>query len=113
MNEFDITVPTSSANIGPGFDSAGIAIQRYLTLNVSKSKDWHFDHRSACLPEDSHFADHYIYQIANRVANQFGKTLPACHVIVHSDIRSEEHTSELQSRGHLVCRLLLEQKNKK
>src|SRR5207253_7017358 len=30
---------------------------------------------------------------------------PAC--------RSEEHTSELQSRGHLVCRLLLEKKKKK
>src|SRR5207253_10477834 len=26
------------------------------------------------------------------------------------DDRSEEHTSELQSRGHLVCRLLLEKK---
>src|SRR5690625_6436624 len=26
------------------------------------------------------------------------------------DLRSEEHTSELQSRGHLVCRLLLEKK---
>src|SRR5690625_6718746 len=36
-------------------------------------------------------------------------------MIVHHDIeavksRSEEHTSELQSRGHLVCRLLLEKK---
>src|SRR5439155_2273426 len=29
-----------------------------------------------------------------------------------SSARSEEHTSELQSRGHLVCRLLLEKKNK-
>src|SRR5690625_5323066 len=29
------------------------------------------------------------------------------------EVRSEEHTSELQSRGHLVCRLLLEKKNKK
>src|SRR5437870_10320846 len=28
------------------------------------------------------------------------------------DARSEEHTSELQSRGHLVCRLLLEKKKK-
>src|SRR5439155_14490087 len=28
------------------------------------------------------------------------------------DERSEEHTSELQSRGHLVCRLLLEKKNR-
>src|SRR5439155_25560299 len=28
-------------------------------------------------------------------------------------LRSEEHTSELQSRGHLVCRLLLEKKKKR
>src|SRR5690625_1306782 len=28
-------------------------------------------------------------------------------------LRSEEHTSELQSRGHLVCRLLLEKKKSK
>src|SRR5690554_7618177 len=34
---------------------------------------------------------------------------------VPSDVytRSEEHTSELQSRPHLVCRLLLEKKKKK
>src|SRR5690554_6981681 len=30
-----------------------------------------------------------------------------------TDPRSEEHTSELQSRPHLVCRLLLEKKKKK
>src|SRR5690348_17721004 len=29
------------------------------------------------------------------------------------DVRSEEHTSELQSPVHLVCRLLLEKKKKK
>src|SRR2546421_2758019 len=29
-----------------------------------------------------------------------------------TDLRSEEHTSELQSRSDLVCRLLLEKKNK-
>src|SRR3989449_3918306 len=32
---------------------------------------------------------------------------------VHPVARSEEHTSELQSRLHLVCRLLLEKKKKK
>src|SRR5437660_2289322 len=29
---------------------------------------------------------------------------------IRPTVRSEEHTSELQSRGHLVCRLLLEKK---
>src|SRR2546422_2151503 len=33
--------------------------------------------------------------------------------IVNRKTRSEEHTSELQSRLHLVCRLLLEKKKKK
>src|SRR2546429_6732400 len=33
-------------------------------------------------------------------------------VIVAVILRSEEHTSELQSRLHLVCRLLLENKNR-
>src|SRR5690625_5722186 len=36
------------------------------------------------------------------------------HMMYHAhtgSLRSEEHTSELQSRGHLVCRLLLEKKN--
>src|SRR5690554_3427288 len=33
--------------------------------------------------------------------------------LIRQLIRSEEHTSELQSRPHLVCRLLLEKKKKK
>src|SRR5690606_39654388 len=36
--------------------------------------------------------------------------LPAAYVAEHVDLRSEEHTSELQSRENLVCRLLLEKK---
>src|SRR5258708_11221906 len=35
------------------------------------------------------------------------------HLLEHATLRSEEHTSELQSPDHLVCRLLLEKKNKK
>src|SRR5690554_7188764 len=34
-----------------------------------------------------------------------------CHFQSTDSVRSEEHTSELQSRPHLVCRLLLEKKN--
>src|SRR5687768_6918864 len=34
-------------------------------------------------------------------------------LVNHDPVRSEEHTSELQSRLHLVCRLLLEKKKKK
>src|SRR3989442_8920493 len=44
-----------------------------------------------------------------------GRDLPPAEatVLAASGLRSEEHTSELQSRPHLVCRLLLEKKKKK
>src|SRR2546422_3381856 len=39
--------------------------------------------------------------------------MPRSLICSPSHMRSEEHTSELQSRLHLVCRLLLEKKKKK
>src|SRR5437870_9829772 len=44
----------------------------------------------------------------NDIASRTG---PSWVFAFRSKSRSEEHTSELQSRGHLVCRLLLEKKN--
>src|SRR3712207_2510090 len=41
-----------------------------------------------------------------------GTSQKTCHALICSLLsRSEEHTSELQSRQYLVCRLLLEKKN--
>src|SRR5437660_7331741 len=40
------------------------------------------------------------------------RSAPAVRQCCVDSHRSEEHTSELQSRGHLVCRLLLEKKKK-
>src|SRR3989442_11506662 len=46
---------------------------------------------------------------------RFQSVIPseARNLCAHEIKRSEEHTSELQSRPHLVCRLLLEKKKKK
>src|SRR5690625_5853257 len=38
------------------------------------------------------------------------ETIASLPLHTYMNTRSEEHTSELQSRGHLVCRLLLENK---
>src|SRR2546429_4150699 len=50
-------------------------------------------------------------------AHALGQVLLEFHIVddaaVRGAYRSEEHTSELQSRLHLVCRLLLEKKKKK
>src|SRR5256884_1278711 len=53
--------------------------------------------------------EHYCYHVAGVVG------LLAAGIFGYRDartLRSEEHTSELQSRLHLVCRLLLEKKKK-
>src|SRR5690625_6632251 len=47
------------------------------------------------------------------VADHVVQAISIGRVAAHRGSRSEEHTSELQSRGHLVCRLLLEKKKKR
>ena len=40
-----IIVPATSANLGAGFDSIGIAVNLYLTVEVlGESRDWNIDH---------------------------------------------------------------------
>src|SRR5438876_8442923 len=54
-----------------------------------------------------------VNEIAMLMAYEVTKDLPLETVEVETPLeRSEEHTSELQSPVHLVCRLLLEKKNK-
>ncbi|MFD1707753.1 homoserine kinase [Siminovitchia sediminis] len=86
MMNFTITVPASTANIGPGFDSAGMALNRYLTLHVREHDEWVFETRSKHLPPAEDAEQHFIYQIAERLASEYGAALSPCKVIVKSDI---------------------------
>src|SRR2546429_6613815 len=56
-----------------------------------------------CQPQKSQVTSGEVQRTCWNTASQF----------FQQDHRSEEHTSELQSRLHLVCRLLLEKKKKK
>ena len=86
MTRFTISVPSSTANIGPGFDSAGMALNLYLVLHVEESDQWVFEHRSAMLPPTTEAKEHFIYQIAERTALLYNSVLPSCKVIVESEI---------------------------
>src|SRR5689334_24203134 len=52
-----------------------------------------------------------ICAVAELAAGPADARQRACLRRIRLGIRSEEHTSELQSQFHLVCRLLLEKKN--
>src|SRR3712207_7775125 len=60
--------------------------------------------------EDVHQRVSLVEQEPARVAQQ--ERVRRVHHVRRGEPRSEEHTSELQSRQYLVCRLLLEKKNK-
>src|SRR3989475_7705083 len=51
--------------------------------------------------------------VSHAVTSTAGVMVAAAAVLVGCTVRSEEHTSELQSQSNLVCRLLLEKKKKK
>src|SRR3712207_6920449 len=74
----------------------------------------------SCLRPTSSLADEVDHDgnarqlevLAQRVLDEVAVVARDQPGVVHEQLRSEEHTSELQSRQYLVCRLLLEKKNK-
>src|SRR5690606_42105700 len=71
----------------------------YTTLFRSLLGPWHAEALFACVEENREYLASRTF-IADRVRDLTGARR----------LRSEEHTSELQSRENLVCRLLLEKK---
>src|SRR5438552_6991568 len=87
----------------PGFSGADLAnlVNEAALMAARKGK------RSVSMSEFEHAKDKVMMGAERRsmVMTEDEKKLTAYHE------RSEEHTSELQSPDHLVCRLLLEKKN--
>lgn len=84
--KFVIKIPASSANLGPGFDSIGIALNLYLTLEVEKSKTWEFYSTTEELKDLPSDEEHFIGQIALQTAKKYGRELQPCKIKVESDI---------------------------
>lgn len=85
-SKWQITVPGSTANLGPGFDSIGLGLSLYLNLTVSLENEWEFIHLGENVPTDTKVEDHLIYKIAKDVATQYNKVLPPCHVKMTSEL---------------------------
>src|SRR5690606_40004854 len=70
--------------------------------------------RRLCRQRNRSGGEAYVSPLEAREAGagEHGKAAGRPKLFNHGDRRSEEHTSELQSRENLVCRLLLEKKKK-
>jgi homoserine kinase len=85
QNVFELKVPASIANLGPGFDTLAVAVQLYLTLRVRVKGDGRgelkFDFRDCVLQ-----GENYIDRAFSFLARQRAGTLPSLDVEVQSDI---------------------------
>ncbi|MEW9052814.1 MAG: homoserine kinase [Neobacillus sp.] len=84
--KFAIRIPASSANLGPGFDSMGVALDLYLNLEVETSDQWECYSRTIELQEFPTDETNFICQIAIQTAKKFGKKLTPCKIFVESEI---------------------------
>src|SRR3712207_8404754 len=78
----------------------------YTTLFRSSRVKCRVDRRRGLVQLDRHRA---VADVAQAVGGAGGLGDPSSVLLLA--VRSEEHTSELQSRQYFVCRLLLEKKN--
>lgn len=83
---FLIRVPASTANLGPGFDSIGLALGLYLEIHGSLSNHWEvipLSEEMTVFPKDE---SNYIVQIAKKTAASYGIDLTPCRIYVSSEI---------------------------
>ncbi|MGT2757613.1 homoserine kinase [Streptococcus ovuberis] len=75
-----IRIPATSANLGPGFDSIGLALSRYLTIEVLKPADeWYIEHNLPYVPDDK-------YNLLIKTALKIKPDLQPHHLKMESDI---------------------------
>ncbi|AST90183.1 homoserine kinase [Sutcliffiella cohnii] len=78
--------PASTANLGPGFDSLGLALNLYLTLEITRSSDWKIECRSPLLSSLPTDETNLIYQVATLTAERYNAVLPPLHIVIDSEI---------------------------
>src|SRR5690625_6796319 len=91
---------------------------KLLTAKKDRSINVKNDGKKLILTEDGYLNFTQEYELTDPAVGRhavlaaFKKEFPRSNRAYLIAKRSEEHTSELQSRGHLVCRLLLEKKQR-
>ncbi len=86
MNWYTVRVPASSANLGPGFDALGLALEIYLTCRFRPAVELSIrveGRDAACIPAT---ADNLIWQTACSVAASVQIGLPPIELEIRNEI---------------------------
>jgi homoserine kinase len=85
-SSFSVVVPASTANLGPGFDSIGLALDLYMTVDVMPSEVWEVTYKDDGFEDLSTGEDNLIVRTVTDIAKRKGDVAPASRLIVQSDI---------------------------
>lgn len=83
---FTVTVPATTANLGPGFDSIGIALSLYMKIHVERADKWcviYENEGMKRLPTDERSL---IIQTIGKVTRRAGRTEIPCTLTINSEI---------------------------
>lgn len=83
---FSVIVPASTANLGPGFDSIGLALGLYMTIEVSPNDLWEVSYAGDDLNGLATGEDNLIVTTIKNVAKKFEKTTPILKLTAMSNI---------------------------
>lgn len=82
----EVTVPASTANLGPGFDTLGLAFQLYLRLKVTPSEHMFITYKGIGQDEVPVDKSNLVCEMIQYVYNQAGVVMPNLHIEVNNEI---------------------------
>src|SRR5437868_6096463 len=86
MSWFAVRVPASSANLGPGFDALGLALEVYLTCRFRRSDALAIRVEGRDAAQIPAGAENMIWQTAVAVAESHGMRMPPIELEIRNDI---------------------------
>lgn len=81
-----ISIPCSTSNLGPGFDTLGLALNRYLFLEISLNETFAITMEGNGREHIATDTTNLVYNAANVTAKNFGKKLPEFRLHLKNEI---------------------------
>ncbi|MGO1931143.1 MAG: homoserine kinase [Ruoffia tabacinasalis] len=86
MNNVSLKIPATSANLGLGFDTMGVAVNKYLSIKATESDKWEFEFLDEELRDLPNGEANFVASTAIDIAKKYNKVMPDLFIEMSSEI---------------------------
>lgn len=86
MNNVSLKIPATSANLGLGFDTMGVAVNKYLYIKATESDKWEFEFLDEELRDLPNGEANFVASTAIGIARTYNKVMPDLFIEMSSEI---------------------------